>query len=159
MHHVAERVRQVQDFLELRIGLENVSSYMSYADSTLTEWEFISAIVEEADCGILLDVNNVYVSSYNHSFDPKDYLDGLPHDRVLQFHLAGHTNKGDYILDTHSAHVIDEVWELYRHALTKTGLVSTIVEWDDEIPEFHVLHAEADKAVEIRREVERGHAA
>lgn len=157
--HVADRVRQVQDYLELRVGLENTSSYMTYRASTMSEWAFISAIAEEADCGLLLDVNNVYVSAYNHGFDAKEFIDGLPHDRVMQYHLAGHTNKGDYILDTHSAHVIDEVWALYRHAVTKTGSVSTIVEWDDDIPEFAVLHAEAQKAAAIRREVEREHAA
>jgi uncharacterized protein (UPF0276 family) len=157
--HVAERVRVVQDFLELPFGLENASSYMTYRASSMTEWDFVTAVLEEADCGILLDVNNVFVSSFNHGFDPKIYLDAIPADRVLQFHLAGHTNKGKYILDTHSDFVIDEVWKLYRHSLERIGGVSTLIEWDADIPEFPVLLAEADKARVIREEVERGHAA
>lgn len=153
VRHVAERVRIVQDFLELRVGLENTSSYLTYRASTLTEWDFITAIVEEADCGILLDVNNVYVSAYNHGFDASTFIDALPADRVLQFHLAGHTNKGAYILDTHSDFVLDPVWELYRRALQRTGPVSTIVEWDDDIPEFEVVWGEAKKAAALRDDV------
>jgi len=151
--HVAERVRVVQDYLELPLGLENTSSYMTYTASTMSEWAFLSAIADEADCGILLDVNNVYVSAYNHGFDARTFIDNLPHHRVLQFHLAGHTNKGAYILDTHSDFVIDEVWALYRHALEHTGSVSTLIEWDDEIPSFEVVHGEAQKAAAIRAEV------
>jgi uncharacterized protein (UPF0276 family) len=157
--HVAERARIVQDFLEVPFGLENASSYMSFKASTMTEWEFVSAVIEEADIGLLLDVNNVYVSSFNHSFDPKEYLDNLPHHRVMQYHLAGHTNKGAYILDTHSDFVIDEVWELYRHSCRNTGTVTTLVEWDDCIPEFDVVWNEAKKAAVIRKEVERERAA
>ncbi len=159
VHHVAARVRQVQDFLELRVGLENTSSYMTFRDSTMTEWEFLSAVVEEADCAILLDVNNVYVSAYNHGFDPRAYLDAIPHRRVIQIHLAGHTNKGAYILDTHSDFVIDTVWDLYRHTCRLLGPVSTLVEWDDEIPELEVVWGEAKKAAQIRAEVERERAA
>jgi uncharacterized protein (UPF0276 family) len=151
--HVAERVRIVQDFLELRLGIENTSSYLTYTASSMSEWDFVSAIVEEADCGILLDVNNVYVSAYNHGFDAKTFLDNVPLDRVIQFHLAGHTNKGDYILDTHSDFVIDEVWDLYRYICAKTGPVTTLVEWDDDIPEFDVVLAEAHKAQAIREAV------
>lgn len=153
VHHVAERIRTVQDHLELRLGIENTSSYLTYNASTMTEWEFITAIVTEADCALLLDVNNVYVSSYNHGFDPKTFIDGIPAERVIQFHLAGHTNKGDYILDTHSDFVIDEVWELYRHALGRTGPVTTLVEWDEDIPDFDTVHGEALKAQAIREEV------
>ncbi len=156
---VAERVRAVQDYLELRVGLENTSSYMTYRASTMSEWEFVTAIAEEADCGLLLDVNNVYVSAYNHGFDPKAFLDGLPHHRVVQYHLAGHSNKGAYILDTHSDFVIDAVWDLYRHACRLTGSVSTLVEWDDDIPAFEVVWGEAKKAAAIRAEVERDRAA
>jgi hypothetical protein len=152
-------VRIVQDYLELRVGLENTSSYLTYNASEMTEWEFLTAIVEEADCGMLLDVNNVYVSSFNHGFDPRVFLDNLPHQRVMQYHLAGHTNKGKYILDTHDDHVIDEVWALYRYALERTGKVSTLVEWDDHIPDFDVVWDEAKKAAAIRDEVERGRAA
>jgi uncharacterized protein (UPF0276 family) len=159
VRHVAERIRAVQDFLGTRFVLENVSSYMTYVASAMTEWEFVSAIAEEADCGILLDVNNIYVSSYNHGFDPRAYVDGVPHHRIVQYHLAGHTNRGKYILDTHSAHVIDEVWALYRRACEHTGPVSTLVEWDDDIPAFEVLLAEAEKARVIRDEVAGARAA
>ena len=153
MKHVAERARVVQDFLGVRLALENVSSYLTYTSSEMTEWEFVTAVADEADCAILLDVNNIYVSSYNHGFDPDAYVDGVPHRRVVQIHLAGHTNKGKYILDTHSDHVIDPVWELYRRALKRTGPVSTLIEWDDDIPPFPVLVAEAAKARAIRDEV------
>src|SRR4029079_670262 len=127
--------------------------------SQMTEWEFLSAIAEEADIGLLFDVNNVYVSSYNHGFDPRDYVDGVPHHRIAQIHLAGHTNYGSYIIDTHSAHVIDEVWKLYRRTIERTGPVSTMIEWDDDIPPFSTLVAEADKARVIRDEVCRARAA
>jgi uncharacterized protein len=153
VHHVAERVRTVQDFLELPFGLENTSSYMTYRHSAMSEHEFVAAVVAEANCGLLLDVNNVYVSAYNHGFDPKTYLDGVPRERVLQVHLAGHTNKGAYILDTHSDFVIDAVWELYRYALGRIGPVSTLIEWDDEIPDFDTVWGEAKKAAAIRAEV------
>jgi uncharacterized protein (UPF0276 family) len=159
VEHVAERVRIVQDFLELPFGLENTSSYMSYRASTMTEWEFVTAVAERADCGLLLDVNNVYVSAYNHGFDARAFLTGVPHARVLQHHLAGHTHKGPYILDTHSAHVIDEVWELYRYTCELGGPRSLVVEWDDDIPAFEVVHGEALKARAIRDEVERARAA
>ncbi|KYF60168.1 hypothetical protein BE08_05350, partial [Sorangium cellulosum] len=132
VRHVAARARAVQDFLEVRLALENVSSYLTFTASRMTEWEFLSAVAEEADCGILLDVNNVVVSSFNHGFDPEAYIDGVPHHRIVQFHLAGHTHHGSYILDTHSAHVDDAVWALYRRALARTGDVSTLVEWDDD---------------------------
>ena len=152
IRHVAERIRVVQDFLELPFALENVSSYMTYTHSTMTEWAFLSAIAEEADCGLLLDVNNIYVSSYNHGFDPMDYVRGVPHGRVMQIHLAGHTNHGKFILDTHDDHVIDEVWTLYREACKRTGPVSTLIEWDANFPTFEVLVAEAEKARTARDE-------
>ncbi len=157
--HVAERARAVQDFLGVRLLLENVSSYLTYTSSEMTEWQFLSAIAEEADIGLLLDVNNIYVSSYNHSFDPRAFVEGVPHRRIAQIHLAGHTNFGAYIIDTHSAHVIDPVWDLYRRTIELTGPVSTLVEWDDDIPPFATLVAEADKARAIRDEVARARAA
>lgn len=144
--HVAARVRQVQDFLGRRILLENVSSYVSYRESRLSEWDFLSAVAEQADCLILLDINNIYVSSFNHGFDPRAYLDGVPAARVQQFHLAGHMNYGDYIVDTHDHPVIDPVWELYAHALRRFGLVSTMIERDDNIPPLDELIAELDRA-------------
>ncbi|WP_437282351.1 DUF692 domain-containing protein [Sorangium sp. So ce375] len=159
VRHVAARARVVQDFLEVRLALENVSSYLTFTASRMSEWEFLSAVAEEADCGILLDVNNVYVSSYNHGFDPEAYIDGVPHHRIVQFHLAGHAHQGKYILDTHSDHVIDAVWALYRRAVARTGDVSTLIEWDDDIPSFEVLAAEAEKARAIREEVARARAA
>ncbi|WP_437516191.1 MNIO family bufferin maturase [Sorangium sp. So ce1099] len=159
VRHVAARARAVQDFLEVRLALENVSSYLTFTASRMSEWEFLSAVADEADCGILLDVNNVYVSSYNHGFDPGAYVDGVPHHRIVQFHLAGHTNHGRYILDTHSDHVTDAVWALYRRAVEHTGDVSTLIEWDDDIPAFEVLAAEAEKARAIREEVARARAA
>jgi len=107
-------------------------------------------LAEEANCGILLDVNNVYVSAFNHGFDPVEYLNKIPGDRVVQIHLAGHTHKGTHILDTHSAHVVDSVWELYRHAYQRIGGVATLLEWDADIPDFEVVHAEALKARHYR---------
>ena len=157
--HVAARAREVQDFLGVRLILENVSSYLTYTSSAMTEWEFLTAIAEEADVGLLLDVNNIYVSSFNHGFDPRDFVDGVPHARVAQIHLAGHTNYGKYIIDTHSAAVIDPVWDLYRQTIERCGPVSTLVEWDDDIPPFAELCAEADKARAIRDEVARARAA
>ncbi len=137
--HVAERVKIVQDYLGRQILLENVSSYASYVDSSMTEWEFISQISEAADCLLLLDVNNIYVSSYNHQFDAKAFIDGVPVKRIQQIHLAGHQNNGDYIIDTHDAPVIDPVWHLYEYAIARFGAVSTMIERDDKIPELDEL--------------------
>ncbi|MCB1593207.1 MAG: DUF692 domain-containing protein, partial [Alphaproteobacteria bacterium] len=130
LKNIVTRIRQVQDFLERPIVLENPSTYLEFTSSTMTEWEFIARMAQESGCGLLLDVNNVYVSCYNHRWDPKTYIDALPLDRVAQIHLAGHTNKGTHIIDTHDDHVIDEVWALYRYAISKAGPVSTMVEWD-----------------------------
>ena len=146
LSHVTKRIRVVQDFLERPLILENPSSYVTFADSTMSEAEFISAMANETDCGLLLDVNNVYVSSVNHDFDPVDYLKSIPHERVVQFHLAGHTDCGTHCIDTHDGEVIDPVWELYRLAHELTGGVSTLLEWDANIPEFPVVHAEVLKA-------------
>jgi hypothetical protein len=151
--HVAERIRQVQDFLEVPFAIENVSSYLTYTSSTMTEWEMLVEVAERADCGIMFDVNNVFVSSYNHGFDPNLYVDAIPVDRVVQMHLAGHTDKGKYLLDTHSDHVRAEVWTLYERAVARLGAVSTLIEWDDDIPAWEVLSAEAAKARELRTRV------
>ncbi|HTA91829.1 MAG TPA: DUF692 domain-containing protein [Polyangiaceae bacterium] len=150
IERVVERAREVQDFLELRFALENTSSYLSYEASTFSEWAFISEIAERADIGLLLDVNNVYVSAYNHGFDPFEFIEQVPHERVVQIHLAGHTNLGAYIIDTHRGSVIDPVWDLYRRTIELTGSVSTLIEWDDEIPSFDVLMAETEKARAVR---------
>lgn len=148
--HTVARIRQVMDVLERPLVLENPSSYVEFGSTTMPEWEFIARMSEESDCGLLLDVNNVYVSSFNHGFDPIAYLDALPADRVVQVHLAGHSNNGTHIIDTHDDHVIDEVWELYRYATGLTGPVSTLLEWDANIPDFDVVHAEALKALAFR---------
>lgn len=146
LRHVIDRVRIIQDFLERPLILENPSSYVTFRVSTMPEWEFLSQVAEEADCGLLLDVNNVYVSSMNHDFDAADYIDRIPHSRVVQIHLAGHTNCGTHLIDTHDGPVIDPVWQLYRHAIQLTGPVSTLLEWDARIPSFPEMHAEALKA-------------
>jgi uncharacterized protein len=146
VRHVAGRIREVQDILERRILIENVSSYMAFRASRLTEWEFLSAVAQEADCAILLDINNIFVSAFNHRFDPLGYIDAVPADRVVQFHLAGHSDHGSYLLDTHDHPIRHEVWALYEHALRRFGRVTTLIEWDDNIPEFGVLAAAADEA-------------
>jgi uncharacterized protein len=144
--HVVERIRMVQEFLERRIVLENPSSYITFADSTMSEWEFISRMSKEADCGLLLDVNNVYVSSFNHDFSADQYVRSVPHERIVQFHLAGHTNLGTHCIDTHDGHVVDAVWRLYRVATELTSGVSTLLEWDARIPPFDEVHAEVLRA-------------
>jgi len=146
VQHVADRVKTVQDFLRCRILLENVSSYITYAHSEMTEWEFLSAVAERADCLILLDINNIYVSAHNHQFDPLDYLNNVPAKRVQQFHLAGHLNLGNIIIDSHGDTVIDPVWSLYEAALRRFGPVSTMIERDDNIPPFAELLAELEMA-------------
>jgi uncharacterized protein (UPF0276 family) len=146
LRHVVERIRTVQDFLGRPLVLENPSTYVTFAQSTISEWEFMGRMAEEADCGLLLDVNNVYVSSVNHDFDPRPYIENLPHARIVQCHLAGHSNCRTHLIDTHDDHVIDPVWELYRLAHRLTGGVSTLLEWDARIPEFPVVHAEVLKA-------------
>jgi len=146
VHHVARRVREVQEVIERPILLENVSSYMTFNDSSLTEWQFLKAVAEEADCAILLDINNIYVNAFNHRFDPYQYVDSIPVERVAQFHLAGHSDHGTYLLDTHDHPIREEVWALYEYAVRRFGTVSTLIEWDDNIPEFEELAAIADAA-------------
>lgn len=146
LDHVVARVEAVQEHLGRRIALENVSTYLSFSGSTLSEWEFLSQLATRADCGILLDVNNVYVSAVNHGFDPREYLRALPPERIWQTHLAGHLDRGSHLLDTHSRHVCDEVWELYRFATRLIGAVPSLVEWDDDIPDWATLEAESLRA-------------
>ena len=148
LQHLTARVRTVQEFLERPLVLENPSSYVGFASSTMPEWEFITRLAEGADCGLLLDVNNVFVSSVNHDFDPAEYIRNVPHERVVQFHLAGHTDCGTHRIDTHDDHVIDPVWELYRLAHRLTGGAATLLEWDSKIPAFPIVHAEVLKAKE-----------
>lgn len=148
LKHVVERIRIVQDFLERPLVLENPSSYVTFADSTMSEWQFLTRMAAEADCGLLLDVNNVYVSSRNHDFDPYEYVENVPHGRIVQCHLAGHTDCQTHVIDTHDGHVVDPVWQLYRRAHELTGGISTLLEWDASIPPFPVVHAEVLKAKE-----------
>jgi uncharacterized protein (UPF0276 family) len=150
LRHVTERVRIIADYLERPVFLENPSTYLEFAESTWSESEFLVELTERSGCGLLLDVNNVYVSSFNHGFDPVEYIDRIPADRVVQIHLAGHTHKGTHILDTHSDHVVDEVWELYRRVYQRIGGIATLLEWDEAIPPFDTVHAEVLKAKNYR---------
>jgi uncharacterized protein len=142
----AQRIREARDFLEVPIAVENVSSYAEYHVSEMTEWEFLNEVVEGADCGVLLDVNNIYVSSRNHDFDPRTYIDAVPADRVMQIHIAGHSKFEKYILDTHDHPVPDPVWALYDRTIRRCGPTPTLLEWDDKIPSFEEVHGEALKA-------------
>ena len=142
----ARKIREARDYLEVPIAVENVSSYAEFHLSQMTEWEFLNEVVEQADCGILLDVNNIYVSSRNHNFDPYHYLNSVDTRRVGQIHIAGHSKFEKYILDTHDHPVIDPVWKLYDHAIRRIGPTATLLEWDDRIPSFEEVHAEARKA-------------
>jgi uncharacterized protein (UPF0276 family) len=143
-------VGQVQDTLERPLILENPSTYLAFAGSTMTEWEFLTRLCDRAGCGLLLDVNNVYVSGFNHGFDARQYIDAVPADRVVQVHLAGHTNHGTHILDSHDGPAIDAVWDLYARLSARTGPVSTLFEWDASIPPLEAVRAEAEKARPLR---------
>lgn len=151
--HLVNRITQVQDYLGRQILVENVSSYLTYSHSVMTEWDFLSEIAQRADCLILLDINNIYVSSFNHQFNPEEYLQGIPKERVQQFHLAGHTNNGNHIIDTHDAPIIDPVWNLYAKAVDHFGKISTMIERDDHIPPISVLIDELEQAKHIARDV------
>src|SRR5258708_1781512 len=153
LRHVAERVMRVQDHLGRRLVLENVSSYVTYAASELSEWEFIAALSERADCDILLDVNNVYVSAFNHEFDALAFLRAMPRARVRQFHLAGHLHKGSHIIDTHDHPIVSDVWELYAEAVKLFPGVPTMIERDADIPPYAELLAELDVARDIAARV------
>ncbi len=151
--YVADRARIVQDYLEIPFALENLSSYVAFTDDQMPEWEFYSAIVEKADISMMLDVNNIYVSSRNHGFDPYDYIKDLPFERVLQIHLAGHSDHGDYVIDTHDDYVCDAVWELYAKVYPKTGGVSTLLEWDEKFISFEETCKEAKRAKNFQQEI------
>jgi uncharacterized protein (UPF0276 family) len=150
---VAERVARAQDRLGRQILIENVSSYLAFTHAAMPEWEFLAGVAARAGCGVLLDVNNVYVSARNHGFEAAAYLAGVPVGTVGQIHLAGHTDMSSYLFDTHDGPVIDPVWALYRAAVRRFGRVSTLVEWDDHIPALEVLCAEAERARAIEAEV------
>lgn len=143
---VAHRIEKVQDFLKRRILIENVSSYVTYKNSALPEWEFLVEVAKRSGCGILLDLNNIYVNSKNHGFNPIEYIEHVPRELVGQFHLAGHTDMGKFLFDTHSAQITDPVWKLYEKALELYGQVTTLIEWDENIPDLKGLISEADKA-------------
>lgn len=152
VQHVADRVSRVQDYMGRQMLLENVSSYVSYSDSTMSEWEFLRAVAERADCLILLDINNIYVSAFNHNFDPYTYLKAIPSERVYQFHLAGHTHENNLIIDTHDHPIADPVFELYDAAVQHFGRVSTMIERDDNIPPLPEL---LDELEQVRRIAEK----
>ncbi|MGD9502129.1 MAG: DUF692 domain-containing protein [Methyloceanibacter sp.] len=153
LNHVVDRVGQVQDFLGRRLTLENVSSYVTFGQSEMTEWEFVSELAKRADCWLLFDVNNVYVSAFNHGFSADDFLNGVPRDRVVQFHVAGHSHEETHIIDTHDHPVCDEVWDFYGKSVANFGPVSTMIERDDNIPPLAELVAELDHARAIARAV------
>jgi len=147
--HLASRIRQVQDFMGRQMLIENLSSYVTYHHSDMPEWEFVNEIARRADCLILLDINNIFVSANNHHFNAQDYIRGIDIDRVMQFHLAGHSYNGEMIIDTHDHDVCDPVWDLYQFALGHFGAVSTMIERDDNIPEFSELRQELAIAEDI----------
>lgn len=146
LRHISDKIAQVQDFLGQRILIENVSSYLSYKDSMMSEAQFLAEVVARADCDLLCDVNNIYVSASNHEFDPVSYLDLLPSERIKELHLAGYEDVGTHLLDTHGARVHEPVWELYAHVIERFGPIPTLLEWDTDIPVFSVLQEERDKA-------------
>lgn len=156
--YVVERVRIVQDYLELPFALENLSSYVAFKQDEMTEWDFYSSVVEQADIYMMLDVNNIYVSSRNHGFDPKTYYQNIPMERVIQIHLAGHSDFGDYVLDTHDHPVRNEVWDLYAEIYPLTGGVSTLLEWDDNLLSFEQTWTEALKAKKFQQGIHQQHA-
>lgn len=151
VRHMAQRITQAQDYLGRRLVIENVSTYVDFADSMMSEWEFLIAVTSEADCDILLDINNIYVSARNQRFDPVDYLDAIPPQRVREIHLAGYEDMGTHLLDTHGQPVHPPVWDLYRQAMHRFASVPTLIEWDTDIPALPVVLAEADKARAIRQ--------
>lgn len=149
LDHVVERITRVQDYLGRQMLLENVSSYISYSESQLSEWEFLREVVERADCLVLLDINNIYVSAYNHNFDPSDFVRAMPSERIYQIHLAGHTQEENLIIDTHDHPIADPVYELYAEAIQRFGRVSTMIERDDNIPPLADLLRELDRVRRI----------
>ncbi len=152
--HVTARVDQVQEILGCKILLENVSTYVTFRHSTMAEWDFLSEISRRSGCGILLDLNNIYVNAVNHRFDPMDYLKAIDDEQVQQIHLGGHTDRGDFLFDTHSKPTLDKVWKLYEEAMRRWGPISTLVEWDEDIPPFEELKIEVEKAKLIQRRYE-----
>jgi uncharacterized protein (UPF0276 family) len=161
LNHVVARVTEVQERIGRRILLENPSSYLQAPEADMTEWEFLAALAERADCGLLLDVNNIFVSAHNHGFDPVAYVDAMPAHRVGQIHLAGHTVQGSLLIDTHDQPVREEVWDLYAYATSRLGRRATMIEWDAHVPAFEVLEEELGRAARVKDEAfgESRHAA
>ncbi|HEY0427356.1 MAG TPA: DUF692 domain-containing protein [Pyrinomonadaceae bacterium] len=155
LKHICRRVNQVQDFLGRPFVFENPSTYLTFKQSTIAEWDFLRYMTEETGCLLLLDVNNVYVSGFNNDFDPAHYIQKIPHERVVQMHLAGHQHCGDYIIDTHDRHVTSDVWELFTLAWRLTGGAATLLEWDANIPDFADYHAELLKAKDFMNATEQ----
>jgi uncharacterized protein len=153
LNHVVERVSKVQDYLGRPIALENVSTYVAFAGSEMTEWEFISEMARRTGCYLIFDVNNVFVSTFNHGWDPQAFIDGIPADRVIQFHLAGHEHNLTHIIDTHGADIVEDVWDLYAAAIRRFGPVSTMIERDDNIPPLADVVAELDEARAIAHRI------
>lgn len=147
--HVIQRIQCVQDFLQQQIAIENISNYLHVTYSTLTEWEFIHAVAEEANCLILLDINNIYVSAQNNKFSPENYIENMPLNRIAQFHLAGFTSHDNYLLDTHGEAIHDEVWKIFAKTMKKLGPIATVIEWDNNIPHFEILQKESRYAQKI----------
>jgi len=152
INHLVEKILQIQDYLGQQMVIENVSSYLQFKDSEMTEWEFINEITERSDCRLLLDVNNIYVSSQNHHFDALDYLYAMPAERIAEIHLAGYEDRGTHLLDTHSRAVTEPVWQLFEKAVQHVGDVPVLIEWDNDIPPFSRLVEEADRAQRIRKQ-------
>jgi len=144
--HAASRIAQAQDKLGRQMLIENLSGYLRFNESQMTEWEFVKAVVEKADCNLLLDINNIYVNSENLRFDPYTYIDAMPVDRVKEMHLAGHLRTEGILVDNHGSAVCDEVWDLYKYASARFPQVATLMEWDLNIPDFEVVWGEAKKA-------------
>jgi len=146
LQHVCDRVKQIQDYLERPLIIENPSTYASFKNSTITEWDFLRFMTEETGCGLLLDVNNVYVSSFNNDFNPVTYIEELPHDKIIQMHLAGHQHMGNYIIDTHDREVTNQVWKLFQLTYQLASEASILLEWDSNIPSFDLCHSELMKS-------------
>jgi uncharacterized protein (UPF0276 family) len=158
LQQAVSRISRVQDRLQRQILVENVSSYLQFVDSTMYEWDFLVAVAQRSGCGILLDINNIYVSASNHGFDAKTYIDAIPADLVGEIHLAGFERCDDFLIDTHGQPVHAPVWDLYAYALERLGPQPTLIEWDTDIPDLAVLQGEAAKAARLLRRAEVGHA-
>jgi uncharacterized protein (UPF0276 family) len=157
IQQASSRISRVQDRLQRPILIENVSSYLTFADSTMSEWDFLVAVARRSGCGILLDINNIYVSACNHRFDAKTYIDAIPADLVGEMHLAGFDHCDDFLIDTHGQPVHAPVWDLYAYALERLGPKPTLIEWDTDIPALAVLQREAAKAERLLQREEAGH--